>query len=80
MDFEVLIMGTDANAYYMARCCHEAYHKKAYLIGRKGHSITPYTELTNILNMEYDQDIWSEKGFLKALDRFQKKHQDKKTS
>ncbi len=78
MDFEVLIMGTDANAYYMARCYHEAYHKKAYLIGRKGHSITPYTELTNILTLEYNQEIWTEKGFLKALDDFQKKHPNKK--
>ena len=31
MDFEVLILGSDVNAYYMARCVHEAYNKKAYL-------------------------------------------------
>ena len=34
MDFEVLIIGTDANAYYMARCYHELYGKKA--IGKDG--------------------------------------------
>lgn len=78
MEFEVLILGTDANAYYMARCCHEAYHKKAYLIGTKGKAIMPYTEFSNILNMEYDNDIWTEEGFLKALNRFEKKHPDKK--
>ena len=47
MDFEILIAGTDANAYYMARCYHEAYNKKATLLGK-----TPmiYTKYTNILN------------------------------
>lgn len=75
MNFEVLIIGTDANAYYMARCCHEAYHKKAYLIGRNK---MPYTELSSILNLEYNEHIWEEDGFLKALETFQEKHPDKK--
>ncbi len=50
-DFEILIAGTDANAYYMARCYHEAYNKKANLLGK-----TPmiYTKYTNILNVIYD--------------------------
>ena len=26
MDFELLIVGMDANAYYMARCYHEKYN------------------------------------------------------
>ena len=34
MDFILLIVGMDANAYYMARCYHEKYGKKAYLIGK----------------------------------------------
>lgn len=75
MDFEVLIIGTDANAYYMARCCHEAYQKKAYLIGKDYRAFTKYS---NILNIEYDKNIWSEEGFLKALKKFRKKHLDKK--
>ena len=32
MKFEVLICGSDVNAYYMARCVHEAYNKKAYML------------------------------------------------
>ncbi len=28
MEPKVLIVGTDINAYYMARCYHEIYHKK----------------------------------------------------
>ena len=46
MEFEVLILGTDANAYYMARCCFEAYHKKAYVIGKER---LAFTKFSNIL-------------------------------
>ncbi len=75
MDFEVLIMGSDANAYYMARCCHEAYNKKAHLIGAYYRAFTKYS---NILNIEYDSSIWSEEGFLNALKRFRERYKDKK--
>lgn len=75
MDFEILIVGTDANAYYMARCYHEAYGKKANLLGK-----TPmiYTKYTNILNVIYNDKIWTEQGFLDAIEDFRKKHPDKK--
>ncbi len=74
-DFEILIAGTDANAYYMARCYHEAYNKKANLLGK-----TPmiYTKYTNILNVIYDDKIWTEDGFLNALEEFRKNHIGKK--
>lgn len=75
MDFLVLIMGSDANAYYMARCCYEAYHKKAYLIGK---SPMPYTSNSSILNIEYDENIWNEEGFLNSLNRFKEQHKNNK--
>lgn len=75
MDFEVLIMGTDANAYYMARCCFEAFHKKAHLIGKDYRAFTKYS---NILTIEYDESIWSEEGFLNALRNFRKKFNNTK--
>lgn len=75
MDFEVLILGTDANAYYMARCCFEAYHKKAYLIGKDR---LAFTKFSNILNVEYVDNLWEEKVFLKTLESFAKKHNGKK--
>lgn len=75
MDFEVLIAGTDANAYYMARCYHEAYGKKAYLLGKKP---MIYTKYTNILNVIYNDKIWTEEGFLEALEDFRKLHPNKK--
>ena len=75
MDFEILIAGTDANAYYMARCYHEAYGKKANLLGK-----TPmiYTKYTNILNVIYNDKIWTEEGFLEAIEDFRLKHPNKK--
>ncbi len=75
MDFEILIVGTDANAYYMARCYHEAYNKKANLLGKKQ---MIYTKYTNILNVIYDDKIWTEQGFLNALENFRKQHQGTK--
>lgn len=75
MDFEILIAGTDANAYYMARCYHEAYNKKANLLGK-----TPmiYTKYTNILNVIYNDKIWTEQGFLDAIEDFRLTHPGKK--
>ncbi len=75
MDFEVLILGSDANAYYMARCCYEAYHKKAYLIGKER---LAFTKFSNILEIFYEPNIWDEKTFLNTLQKFQKQHNDKK--
>jgi D-aspartate ligase len=75
MDFEVLILGTDANSYYMARCCYEAYHKKAYVIGTKR---LAFTKFSNILNVSYNPNMWDEEGFLKILEDFQTKHSNKK--
>jgi len=74
MDFEVLILGTDPNSYYMSRCCYEAFHKKPYVIGRSPLSFTTYS---NILNVSYEEDIWSEEGFLRVLDKFAKEHKSK---
>jgi len=76
MDFEVLIIGTDANAYYMARCFHEAYNKKAHLVGK---SPLPYTAHTDILDVTYFSDLWEENGFLNAVRKCKSKSGDKKT-
>ena len=75
MDFEILIIGTDANAYYMARCYHEIYNKKANLLGKKP---MIYTKYTNILNVIYNDKIWTEEGFLDAIEDFRKQRPNKK--
>ncbi|MCQ2449420.1 MAG: carboxylate--amine ligase [Clostridia bacterium] len=76
MDFNVLIIGTDANAYYMARCFHEIYHQKATLVGK---SPLPYTAYSDILEVRYFDDLWEEIGFLNAVFWCKKELGDKKT-
>jgi len=75
MEFEVLILGSDVNAYYMARSTHEAFGKKAYLLANRKMAFTHYSTILNII---YDSQIWEEKHFLKALDKFAKQHKNKK--
>ncbi len=71
MKYNVLIIGTDANAYYMARCYHEAYHKNAYVLAKEP---LPFTHFSNIINITYDANIWDEAGFLNAIYKFKKEH------
>lgn len=75
MDFEVLILGSDVNAYYMARCTHEAFNKKAYLLASKKMAFTAYSTILNII---YDSKIWDEEHFLEALEKFASEHPDKR--
>ena len=53
---------------------YEAFHKNPYVIGRSPLSFTTYS---NILNVSYEEDIWSEEGFLRVLDKFAKEHKSK---
>lgn len=75
MEFLVLILGSDANAYYMARCCYEAYKIKPHLIG---HRRLAFTRFSNILTIEYNNNLWIEEEFLKILDDYAKKNESKK--
>lgn len=75
MEFDILILGSDANAYYMARCAHEAYNKKAYLIGKDRLAFTKYS---NILKIKYEADLWVEKRFIEIVNQFAKERSNKK--
>ena len=75
MDFEVVILGSDINAYYMARNTHEAYGKKAYVISMLPMNFTNYS---TILNISYEPDLHNPDTFKKVLTEFAKNHQDKK--
>ena len=74
-EFEILILGSDANAYYMARCTYEAYQKKAHLIGKDK---LAFTKFSNILTIEYQKDLWNEEKFIKILNNYGEKYSHKK--
>lgn len=67
---EILIIGSDINAYYMARCYHEEYGKKAYLIGKEEMA---FTSLSNITNVFIEPNLWDSKTFVKTLVNHAKK-------
>lgn len=79
-DFRALIIGTDINAYYLARCYHEYTGKKADMLGliQPGIKTHAYTRYTKILNMKYVENFWDEKVFLKELDLYYNEHKDEK--
>ena len=74
MNFTLLIVGADANAYYMARCYHELTGKLAYLIAKNPIWFSHYSK---ILNIKYYENIWDEQELLKILDNFYEEHKDK---
>ena len=79
-DFRALIIGSDINAYYLARCYHEYTGKKADMLGltipgQKSHA---YTRYTKILNMRHVENLWDEQVFLNELDKYYEEHKDEK--
>ncbi len=79
-EFRALIIGTDINAYYLARCYHELTGKKADMLGIhidgvKSHA---YTRYTKILNMKYVSNLDHEDVFLEELDNYYNEHKDEK--
>lgn len=67
MDFKVLIIGSDINAYYMARCYHELYNKKVDLICK---SIMGFTSYSNITNVIIEPNLWNSDTFVSILKKY----------
>lgn len=75
MDFTLLIIGADANAYYMARCFHELTNRKAYVIAKNP---IWFTDISKITIPKYNFDLREESELLKELNNFYKEHQSEK--
>ncbi|MDD3340599.1 MAG: carboxylate--amine ligase [Bacilli bacterium] len=75
MDFKILIIGTDINAYTMARCAHELYGKKVDLIGK---SEMKFTSLSTITNITYEPNLWDTEVFKETLKNYAVKQEGKK--
>ncbi len=69
---KVLILGTDINSYYMARCYHELTGKKADVIGNRA---IPYTNITNPIIVKDFNNI---ENFKKALIEYGEKNKEYK--
>ena len=63
-NIKILIIGTDINAYYMARCYHELTGKKADLIGKAPMAFTSVSKITNI---KIEENLWDSKTFVEIL-------------
>ena len=72
-NLKVLIIGTDINAYYMARCYNELTGKKADLIGKEKMAFTSVSKITNI---QIEPNLWDDKTFLKVLLDYADKNKD----
>ena len=60
MNFKILIIGTDMNAYTMARCAHELTGEKIDLIGKQE---MKFTSLSKITNVSYVDNLWDTNVF-----------------
>lgn len=71
MEFRLLIIGTDINAYTVARAYHEKYGKKADLIGKIP---MEFTSTSKICNITYEKDILNNDVFLDILKKYSDKY------
>ena len=58
---KILLLGSDINVYYMARCYHELYHEKADVLGKEP---MRFTDGSNIINISYNEKLRQKKDFL----------------
>ena len=68
-NFDVLILGSDFNAYYMARCYHELYHKKVDVIAKKDLGVVSYS---SIVNFKQAPNLETNEGFVSVLNEYAK--------
>lgn len=62
--FDVLIIGSDINAYFMARNFYEEYGIKSHIIAKFPMS---FTLTSKICEIEYEPNLWETKIFLNRL-------------
>ena len=67
MQHKVVLLGSDMNTYYMARCYHEAYGENIDVIATEP---IRFTEFSSIMNITYHPDLKTSEGFVKALTEY----------
>lgn len=67
MNFTVLLLGADANAYFMARCFHELYNKKVDLMNSL---LIGVTEFSNIINFIPSPSFENEEELIEVINNY----------
>lgn len=73
-EFEILLLGTDINSYYMARNFHEAYGIKPHIIGKTAMN---FTSLSTICTYELEENLWDNEVFKNRLKEYALKRNKK---
>ena len=73
-DFDVLLIGTDINAYYMARNFYEEYGVISNIIGKVRMN---FTSMSLICNVFIEPNLWNKEVFKKVLSNFGKSRNKK---
>ena len=58
MKFGVLILGSDINAYNMARCYHELYARNPDVMGKKAIGVFKYSKIINFIDVPKIEQWW----------------------
>ena len=71
MRHNVVLLGSDLNVYYMARCFYEKYDEPVDVIATEP---IRFTQHSSIVNIEYHPDLKTNEGFVNALTEYGKNH------
>ena len=75
MKFDVLILGSDFNAYFMSRCYHEIYNKKVDVISKRAIGVVSYSKIVNFREVP---DFENADVFVKTLNEYAKQSEKQK--
>ena len=75
MEFTSIILGTDINAYGVARSLHESYGVHSHAYGVKP---LRFTRASKIVDVEVHEDFDTDEGFLRTLKKVAERFQDEK--
>lgn len=68
---KILLLGSDINTYYMARCYHELYGVKANALGQEK---IRFTRGSSIINLTYNDNLSNKDMFVDILINYYKEH------
>ena len=71
MQHKAVLIGSDMNTYYMARCYHEAFGEIIDVIATEPIRFTQYSAIVNIT---YHPGLKTAEGFVNALTEYGKAH------